>query len=79
MAALNSLVMRGLVERKILFSNDQHPDDGWADLSGRLEGTGSQHLSWLARASCTSDIQEKSFKYPDWMISENEYPLVVSR
>jgi len=74
MAALDSLVMRGLVEREILFLDEDSPEDGWSDLNGRLEGASPQHLSWLARALCSSNSKEKSFQYPFWMIAKDEAP-----
>lgn len=74
MAALDSLVLNGLVERRVWFSNDFAPEDGYCNLDGKLEGTEAQHESWLARGLIVPDKKEKSFCYPEYMRSKNDYP-----
>lgn len=74
MVALDSLVLNGLVERRIWFSNDFSPEDGYSNLDGKLEGTAAQYTSWLARGFFVSNDKEKSFSYPDYMGTQDEYP-----
>lgn len=78
LAALDSLVLNGLAERKIWFSNDHSPEDGFSNLDGKLSGTQAQDRSWLAHGLLVSDTQEKSFQLPEYMRGENAYPTIYT-
>jgi hypothetical protein len=77
LVALDSLVLNGLVERKILFSSDYSPEDGYVNLDDKLDGTDAQYRSWLAR-SLMVGIKNKSFSYPHYLLSANEYPATYT-
>ncbi len=74
MLALDSLVIRGLVEREVLFHHHIFPDRDSMNLDGKLRGTSAQCLTWLARALSTVDGGERTFAYlkEDW--SDQGFP-----
>ena len=73
--ALDALVERELVGRKILFTNDNCPENGPIDMEGRLDVTPAYYRSWFARALIVEDRKERTFCYPEHELGENEQPF----
>lgn len=70
--ALNGLHARSLIERKIYFSKDHMPEDGFCDLEGKLDDVDAYSNFWLARGLHIP--QSQSFMYPEHLRTPQSHP-----